>query len=73
MSDRLERGQVVRVVMTQNNIFPWQTEPAFSAIYISGPCGPSDTFSLDVAGTRLQLNGNSTDFIGMYREEASDE
>ena len=65
----IHRGEKVVVVMTRNNIFPWQTAPCFDAFYAGGPNGPGDThrFYVRVGDViEIAINGNSLDFIGFY-------
>ena len=63
-------GDEVTVVMVSNHIFPWQTAPSFKAIFQAGPSGPGDTYrvTIDTVGdqTTLHLNGNSSEFVGIY-------
>ena len=67
-----EKGDRVQVVMTRC-VFPWQAgapDPLrFEAIFLYGPEGADATFGLDVDGRRLELNGNASEFVGIYREE----
>ena len=72
MTGPIQKGECVIVTMSRRDVFPWQVTSRFRAIYESGPCGPGDTIGLTLdetaaAGTRLELNGNAGDFIGLYR------
>ena len=69
----MKPGDLVAVVMTRNNVFPWQNAPSFAAVYQYGPSGPGDVFIVSVPGhtKELALNGNSLDFVGMYKNEAT--
>lgn len=63
----LERGMDVVVVMATNDVFPWQTGPRFPATFIRAPQGPGDTYEVELAnGFRVHLNGNGSDFVGIY-------
>lgn len=68
MSEKIERGDVVTVVMSRNDVFPWQTAPRFTAVFQWAPAGEGGTYTLKAHGRILHLNGNSSDFIGLYRE-----
>jgi hypothetical protein len=73
----------VTVVMRRNDIFPWQSGTNWEASLLHTPSGPGDTFRLRVeqperefaadiseyVGTKLELNGNSLDFIGSVDNE----
>ena len=70
MSDSdIARGEKVRVVMAQNNIFPWQNGPSFDAVFQYGPSGPGDVFVVLVGeeSQRVYLNGNSPEFVAIYQ------
>lgn len=64
----IKTGDTVMVVMARNNIFPWQSGPSFPATFYRGPQGPGDTFTLAIFGVteNLQLNSNSSEFVGLY-------
>lgn len=62
-----QKGDRVKVRMLYNDIFPFQRGPAFEATYLRGPQGPGDTFSFDVDGEPVEINGNSQLFIGITR------
>ncbi len=66
---RFNPGERVKVVMARNDIFPWQNGPTFEAIFQSGPSGPGDTYSVTATdeALRIDLNGNSADFIAIYQ------
>ena len=61
---RFEYEDLVVVVMTRNDCFPWQKGPSFSATFHDGPQGAGDTFTLKVGARLLYLNGNSEAFVG---------
>lgn len=64
------RGTLVTVVMTRNDVFHWQRSCGFMAKVLHTPSGPGDCFILDIfeEGLSLNLNGNSSEFVGMYTE-----
>ena len=69
MSVNFAPGEKIKVVMAQNNIFPWQHGPTFDATFQAGPSGPGDVFIVLVGeeAQRVYLNGNSPEFVAMYQ------
>lgn len=69
----MTRGTRVRVVMTRNDVFPWQRGCSFEAVFDGGPSGPGDTYRVTLAsGHPLHLNGNSAEFVAIYPAEAGE-
>ncbi len=75
--ETFELGPRVTVVMSRNDIFPWQTAPHFEATLVRASRGAGDTFSflVDVENEDdpeeyieriIEINGNSTEFVGYH-------
>ncbi len=77
--ETFEMGPRVTVVMSRNDIFPWQTAPHFEATLVKASRGAGDTFSflVDVENEDnpeeyieriIEINGNSSEFVGYHYE-----
>ncbi len=62
----MNEGDQVTVVMSRNDVFPWQDSPSFEATLIRRPAGPGDTFAVQINSRIIQINGNSSEFVGIY-------
>ena len=70
-------GPEVVVVMSRNDIFPWQTAPSFPATLVRQSRGAGDTFSFlveifnedgsDNLERIVEINGNSSEFVGYHQ------
>ena len=66
MSKEIEKGERVVIRMASTNVLPWGIR--FEATYVHGPQGEGDVFEFDAPdGTRFCLNGNSHEFVGLWR------
>ena len=72
MSTRIEKGERVTIRLASNNVLPWGIQ--FEATYVHGPQGEGDVFEFDAPdGTRFCLNGNSPEFVGLWRAAPTEE
>lgn len=79
----MDRGDRVQVVMSRNDIFPWQSGPRWEGTLVWTPSGPGDVFVVRIeqperefapdiseyVGRKVNLNGNSSEFVAMYPKE----
>lgn len=64
-----KEGKPCKVVMTRNDVFPWQRGPTFEAVLYATPYDPGDTYKLIVDGMRISLNPNCSDFVAIVQDE----
>ena len=67
MSDRIQPGDRVCVQMIKNGL----RDPYIrGCTYIGRPAGVGDTFKfLDPEGVPFEVNGNSVEFVALWKEE----
>ncbi len=81
--ETFQLGPLVTVVMSRNDIFPWQTAPHFEARMVRTSRGAGDTFSFlvsvqsedgeDYLERIIEINGNSSEFVGFHLEADPDD
>lgn len=66
----MTKGDPIIVVMTRNDVFPWQVGPTFPATFYYASQGAGDTYKVAVESIGdVYLNANSSDFVGIYLDE----
>ncbi len=69
----IKKGMRVTVVMSRNNIFPWQEGMSFDATFEWPPDPPDNTYHVRLDdGMEVEINGNSAEFVAIYPAIAQD-
>ena len=64
------KGQLVNVVMSRNNVFDWQTSPTiYDCIIVAVPCATGDSWVFENGGVKFLVNPTGSDFIGLEEKE----
>lgn len=60
----MKKGDMVTVIMSRNDVFPFQNSPRFEATIKYYPCAAGEEYVFVVDGKEVHINPSATDFIG---------